>query len=232
MSNLCDEIASPRGRAIPPSVAIVPAGSFRIGENRDDKFADDTERPRRRVTIPRAFGLGVFPVTVAEFRAFRPSATDDPAEWPVTRVTWLDAQAYCAWLPGRFRLPSEVEWEFAARAGRETAYPWGDEIFPSQANYLYSEEGLKVGPGHPTPRGTFPPNAFGLEDMCGNVGEWVQDYWRPTYEEAPAARESDRRVIRGGAWDYLPRLLRCSWRDALAGTAQRDNLGFRVACDL
>ncbi len=98
---------------------------------------------------------------------------------------------------------------------------------------------MKVGRGHRTERGVFPPNAFGLFDMHGNVCEWVQDTWHPDYLGAPndssAWIQGGRRGwrgIRGGAWDYLPRLLRTSWRDALPETIRRDNVGFRVACDL
>ncbi len=204
----------------------VPAGEFWMGENANDKFANDTERPRHRVTVS-AFRLGAFPVTVAEFREFRPDHPDPGApDWPVTLVSWDDAAAYCAWRGGR--LPTEAEWEYAARAGSPTPYPHGEILAPADANYLYSEHAEKVGPGHRTPQGTYPPSAFGLHDLLGNVAEWCADPWRPRYD-APA--EPDRRVLRGGAWDYLPRLLRVSWRDSLPPSARRDNVGFRLAAD-
>lgn len=136
-------------------------------------------------------------------------------------------------------LPSEAEWEYAARAGSETAYGVGEQLSPEQANYLYDEHGQRVGRGSRTPRDTFPANAFGVQDLHGNVCEWVADVWHPNYAGAPvdgspwvAGGALGRRVIRGGAWDYLPRLLRSAWRDSLSETEQRDNVGFRLACNL
>ncbi|MEI8292774.1 MAG: formylglycine-generating enzyme family protein [bacterium] len=208
----------------------IPGGVFLIGENDDDKFANDTERPRHSVDVP-AFRMGATPVTIGEFRLFRPDHEPNlPPEWPAVWVSWDDAVAYCAWLGPGFRLPTEVEWEYAARAGSQKPYPWGDTITPEQANYLHNEQGAKIGPGHRTPVGAYPPNAFGLFDMLGNVCEWVRDLWRPDYQTGPQVNET-RRVLRGGAWDYLPRLLRCSWRDALAHDTRRDNVGFRIAAD-
>lgn len=196
-----------------------------MGENPDDKFANDTERPRHTVSV-RPFELAREPVTVGEFRAFRPRHEPGiPDDWPVAMVSWDDAVEYCGWL-GACRLPTEEEWEYAARAGSQSPYPWGDTIEPSLANYLYSEQGRRIGCGHRTPAGRFPPNSFGLHDMVGNVCEWVADSWRPTYG---SPSDPDRRVLRGGAWDYLPRLLRVSWRDSLHHTSRSDNVGFRIA---
>ncbi|MDX2081961.1 MAG: formylglycine-generating enzyme family protein [Terrimicrobiaceae bacterium] len=204
----------------------VPGGEFEMGENDDDKFANDTERPRHVETVA-TFLLAAGPVTIGDFRRFRPDHEPGlPEEWPVAMVTWEDAIAYCEWLGGGARLPTEAEWEFAARAGSATPYPWGSMIDPTLANYLYNEEGRKVGPGHRTPVGDYPPNAWGFSDLCGNVCEWTADEWRPSYD---SPRDAGRRVLRGGAWDYLPRLLRVSWRDALPHTARRDNVGFRIA---
>jgi formylglycine-generating enzyme required for sulfatase activity len=211
-----------------------------MGESRGDKFANNTERPAHAVEVA-PFALGCFPVTVAEFRAFRPEhAADEDAELPVTNVNWRDAQAYCEWLSEidgrRYRLPSEAEWEFACRAGSEGPFAFGAEIKPGQANYFYSESGKRIGPGQRTPCGAYPANNFGLHDLHGNVCEWVEDAWHPDYAGAPADGSAwmggahlGLRVIRGGAWDYLPRLLRSAWRDGLEETKRRDNVGFRVA---
>ena len=216
----------------------VPAGTFLMGENPDDKFANDTERPRHTVTI-RSFLLAEHPVTVAEFREFRPEHEPGaPADWPAAAVSWYDATAYCEWLGNGARLPGEAEWEYAARAGSVTPYPWGDTISPDHANYFYDEQGNKVGPGRRTPCGTYPANAFGLFDMIGNVCEWTADGWHADYVGVPgdqsprSASDNGPRVLRGGAWDYLPRLLRCSWRDRLAPGVRRDNVGFRIAADV
>lgn len=220
-------------------LVTVPAGRFSIGENDGDKFANDTERPRHEVTIARPFSLAAFPVTVAEFREFRPGHPDRGEDaWPTVRVSWHDAVAYCEWLGPGFRLPTEAEWEYAARAGSDTPFPTGQTLEISDANFLYDEHGFRVGLGRRTPAGAFPRNAFALESMNGNVCEWCADTWHPNYEGAPSdgsawiGGNDSLRVIRGGAWDYLPRLLRSSWRDALPASTRRDNVGFRVARDL
>ncbi|HSI15418.1 MAG TPA: formylglycine-generating enzyme family protein [Chthoniobacter sp.] len=214
-----------------PQLVALPGGEFTMGESVGDKFANDTERPAHRVTIA-PFALGRFVVSVGEYRVFRPGhAPEDSAELPVVNVSWNDAQAYCDWLSTqngrRCRLPSEAEWEYACRAGSTTPFACGNEVTPRDANYFYSEAGERIGPGRRTRAGEYPANAFGLHDLHGNVCEWVEDAWRPNYLVSTAA--DDRRVIRGGAWDYLPRLLRCAWRDGLPVDCRRDNLGFRLA---
>ncbi|MEI9894917.1 MAG: formylglycine-generating enzyme family protein [Chthoniobacter sp.] len=225
-----------------PRLVAIPAGQFIMGESPGDKFSNDTERPAHRVHL-RPFALGHFPVTVEEYRAFDTghAAHDDPA-LPVVNVSWNDARAYCAWLSetrgGSYRLPSEAEWEFACRAGSTTPFAFGSDITPHDANYYYSESGERVGRGRRTACGEFAPNAFGLHDLHGNVCEWVEDLWHASYRGAPddgsawlEAGDPARRVIRGGAWDYLPRLLRSAWRDGLGVDRRRDNVGFRIAAN-
>lgn len=220
----------------PPDFVVIPAGEFLMGENDGDKFTNDTERPRHAVRI-ESFELARAPVTLGEYRLFRPGHEPGlPDSWPAAMVSWEDATAYCTRLGDGCRLPTEAEWEYAARAGSPSHYPWGDLISPSKANYYYTEQGGKVGCGHRTPPGSFPPNAFGLFDMMGNVCEWTADIWHPDYQGAPATGEPwkgddvyGRHVLRGGAWDYLPRLLRVSWRDYLPSSSRRDNVGFRIA---
>ena len=223
-----------------PLMVKLPAGEFIMGENAGDKFANDTERPAHRVCIAPGLALGCFPVTVGEYRRFRPGPAPDEADnLPVVRVNWHEACAYCDWLSERtarvYRLPSEAEWEYACRAGMQTPFASGDEITPAQANYLYDENGLRVGIGGRTPVGNYPPNKFGLHDLHGNVGEWVVDTWHPDYQGAPVdgrawiGIEGSGRIVRGGAWDYLPRLLRSAWRDWRPADQCTDNIGFRVA---
>ncbi|HXC01207.1 MAG TPA: formylglycine-generating enzyme family protein [Opitutaceae bacterium] len=244
-----------------PALVELPPGDFIMGGTDDDKFVTDTERPAHRVTLAHRFALGRFPVTVGEYRAFAPQhAPNDNPDWPVVKVSWDDAQAFCIWLASLtgqpFRLPSEAEWEYACRAGTRTSFVDGNQITPLDANFLYSEEGQRIGLGQRTPAGRYAPNAFGLYDLLGNVCEWVEDVWHRNYDDAPTngsawlatggsteltAGGSDcstqsrttcgelRRTIRGGAWDYLPRLLRSAWRDSLPRTHHRDNLGFRLA---
>jgi formylglycine-generating enzyme required for sulfatase activity len=235
-----------------PGLVELPPGNFIMGGTDDDKFVTDTERPAHHVAIAHRFALGRFPVTVGEYRAFEPrhAPSDDP-DWPVVNVSWDDAQAFCIWLASitgqPFRLPSEAEWEYACRAGTRSSFIDSDKITPLEANFLYSEEGQRIGLGQRTPAGRYAPNAFGLYDLLGNVCEWVEDAWHRDYTGAPtngsawlATDKLDyrttsgepRRTIRGGAWDYLPRLLRSAWRDSLPRTHHRDNVGFRVALTL
>jgi formylglycine-generating enzyme required for sulfatase activity len=218
----------------------IPAGEFVMGENEGDRFANDTERPAHKVKLRSPFALGEFPVTVTEFSRFQfDCSAADNGELPAIRASWHDAVAYCEWLTkqtGReYRLPTEAEWEFACRAGSRTPFACGDEISVSDANFLHDENGIRIGLGQRTPVGKYPANRFGIYDMHGNVCEWVADAWHPDYFGAPNdgrawfPAEDDRRVIRGGAWDYLPRLLRSSWRDWRFAHHRADNIGFRVA---
>jgi formylglycine-generating enzyme required for sulfatase activity len=218
------------------------AGEFTMGENADDRFANDTERPAHSVRIPAGLSLGCFPVTVGEFRRFHPAhAPGEAGELPVVHVNWHDARAYCSWLTKTthhtYRLPSEAEWEFACRAGSSSVFAFGGDLTPASANFLHDESGLRVGGGGRVPVGGYPPNAFGLHDLHGNVCEWVEDTWHANYFGAPADGQpwiepgAAQRTVRGGAWDYLPRLLRSPWRDWRVADERVDNLGFRVATD-
>jgi formylglycine-generating enzyme required for sulfatase activity len=222
----------------------LPTGEFIMGETKHDKFSTDTERPAHRVDISRPFAIGRFPVTVGEFRAIFPAhAPHDDPTLPAVNLCWDEASAYCEALSlhtgEEYRLPSEAEWEYACRAGSRTAFFTGSELTVHQANYLYSEAGQRVGRGSRTALGHYEPNAFGVHDLHGNVCEWVVDVWHSNYHSAPADQQpwleggdADLRVIRGGSWDYLPRLLRSAWRDALSRGTRRDNVGFRVALNL
>jgi formylglycine-generating enzyme required for sulfatase activity len=233
----------PEIAAAPDLVRLQP-GSFVMGGAKGDKFVTDTERPAHRVMIARSFALGRFPVTVGEYSVFAPGhAPGEESGWPAVNMNWDDALAYCEWLSAEtgkpYRLPTEAEWEFACRAGSRGPFSAGDEITADCANFLYAEDGERVGPGRRTLVGSYPPNAFGLHDLHGNVCEWIEDTWHSDYLGAPEdgsawldSGDSACRVIRGGAWDYLPRLLRSAWRDSLRQTQSRDNIGFRVALTL
>jgi formylglycine-generating enzyme required for sulfatase activity len=222
-----------------PLMVVLSGGEFQMGENSEDKFANDTERPAHPVRILAGLSLGSFPVTVGEFRRFRPGHAPDEAEnLPVVGVNWHDAQAYCGWLTVRtqrtYRLPSEAEREFACRAGSRRLFASGDDITTADANFSLDENGMRIGAGRRLPVGSFPPNAFGVADLHGNVCEWVEDTWHPNYHGAPddgrawVETGDSRRVVRGGAWDYLPRLLRSAWRDWRPAGERADNVGFRV----
>jgi formylglycine-generating enzyme required for sulfatase activity len=213
-----------------------------MGENPGDKLAGEAERPAHEVSISPGLALSVAPVTVGEFRHFRAGALPgEEAGLPAVHVSWIDAAEYCAWLSLKtglpYRLPSESEWEFACRAGSIAAYTFGDELTPGMANYLHAANGSPASDGRRTPAGKYPPNVFGLHDVHGNVCEWVADVWHPTYLGAPAEGSAwngggELRVVRGGAWDYPPPLLRSSHRDSLPRDCRRDNVGFRIAVSL
>jgi len=212
---------------IVPELVELPAGEFWMGGVSEDKFVTDVERPRHLVRIGSKVSLGRFPVTQQQF-------SSSGGDFPVVGVSWQEARNFAEWVGaqvgGEGRLPTEGEWEYAARSGCEnSAMPGVDE-----ANYLYQEDGEKVGVGELTKVGQYPLNPFGYGDLLGNVLEWVEDDWRPNYwgsaGDGSALRDGGaRRVVRGGAWDSLPRLLRVTWRDGLPCARRQDNLGFRVA---
>ena len=156
---------------------------------------------------------------------------------PVVGVSWNDAQAYVKWLGEKsgqvYRLPSEVEWEYAARAGTTSAYHWGDEAGSGHANFFGF--GSEWSGRRTSPVGSFAANAFGLHDMIGNVWEWLQDCWNETYTGAPddgRAWESGgcgRRVVRGGSWDNLPEGARAACRAWSEPGIRNGIQGFRLA---
>ncbi|MEM6915186.1 MAG: formylglycine-generating enzyme family protein, partial [Verrucomicrobiota bacterium] len=213
-----------------PETILIRAGRSVRGGGTDDRFTNATELPRGEIVIGSSFEMSMYPVTEEEWSAFRRGVEGEKeTRLPITRVTWFEAVEYADWLSeetgANWRLPTETEWEYACRAGTETPFFTGHDISTDQANYLYTEEGSRIGPGQVRPVGSYPPNAFGLYEMHGNVSEWTLDSWRPSYESKVEVDET-RRVVRGGGWDYLPRLLRSSWRDALPPVTRRDDLGF------
>jgi formylglycine-generating enzyme required for sulfatase activity len=211
----------------------VPPGTAQIGCVPGDTRCDDAENPRFPVTIREPFEMLSNEVSVRDFRAFAAALSrrmPRQPEWysnvnhPVVNVTWDEAQAYCEWVGGR--LPTEEEWEYAARGGLDgKLFPWGDE-FTGQGNArheLRSERYLFTAPVR-----SFPPNAFGLHDMAGNVWEWTASVFRQTYRSPPSDPGYDLRTIRGGGWDNFISRLRVSERAALSRRG-RHNLyvGFR-----
>jgi formylglycine-generating enzyme required for sulfatase activity len=234
-----------------PELILIPPGSFEMGAGENDKFATMLELPRREVVIPKSFGLGKYPVTFSQFDAYVRATSNSSAppdydtgrgSHPVGSVSWLDAQGYLEWLRNKtgkpFRLPSEAEWEYACRAGTKSTFSPGDYLTLEDANFWYSEDGKKIGPGRPLPVGTYPANAFGLCDMHGTICELVEDSWTDSYgdhssESKPVYVDSSSLVVtRGGSWDYATRLLRSAFRDWVDRDRRLDNIGFRVACDI
>lgn len=219
------------------AVAVIPAGPFLMGGVPDDKFVSSVELPRHEVRLA-SFALGLAPITRGEWHG--DSSVENPA-LPITGVSMAEVENFLERLgmqDGKsYRLPSEAEWEYACRAGCVgTVFPKGSSLAAADANFLYDESGVQVGSGAPTPPGRFPANGHGLFDMLGNVCEWTADAWHPSFIGAPAdgsawlnGGKPSCRVIRGGGWDHLPRVLRASWRDWAPENARWDNLGFRIA---
>jgi formylglycine-generating enzyme required for sulfatase activity len=225
----------------PLPMAAIPPGRFFMGGMEVDKFVSEVELPAREVVVEKGFLISETPITreqwIAVMGRLTPgNALDLPGNAPVVCVSFPDAGAFCREIG--CRLPSEAEWEYACRAGSETVFPHGSDVSTDDANYLYDELGLRIGKGKLMPVGSYGRNAFGLYDMIGNVCEWVADAWHPGYKGAPvgtapwlADGKKSCRVIRGGGWDHLPRVLRASWRDWAPESAHWDNLGFRVVED-
>jgi formylglycine-generating enzyme required for sulfatase activity len=240
-----------------PEMVVLPAGTFTMGSPASERGRNKDEGPQRKVTIRRPFALGKFEVTFAQWDACvgEGACTHKPGDqgWgrgrrPVINVSFYDAKQFVAWLARKtgqpYRLASEAEWEYAARgptAASEPNAPFytGATISYRQANYdanftynggkqgLYRQKTLDVG--------SLPRNGFGLYDMVGNVWEWVEDCYRDSYAGAPGdgspveTRDCKLHILRGGAWNYQPQLLRSAYRYATAPTVRLENAGFRVA---
>ena len=230
-----------------PEMVVIPAGAFRMGCLSNDDDCRDDEQPVHEVTLALPLALSVYEVTFAEWDACVAAGgcgghEPDDEGWgrgsrPVIDMSWDDARAYAEWLSAQtgaeYRLPSEAEWEYAARAGTATKYSWGNEIGVHCAN-CYGCGGEWAG-ALTAPVGSFQSNAFGLYDMHGNVWEWVADCWNGSYAGAPSdgsvwlQGDCDRRVLRGGYWGYIPRGLRAAYRFRNASVYRDHDTGFRVA---
>lgn len=194
-----------------PELVQIPGGSFDMGSD----FGHRSERPAHRVTI-EPFAIGKYEVTVAEYQACvdagacRPQSdlAEASPETPIHDISWSDAQDYVAWLREKtgapYRLPTEAEWEYAARAGSETRFWWGEEVGVGRANCQNC--GGEWDRSRPVEIGSYEANPFGVHDMHGGVMEWVADCWSNDYQGAPAdgsARNQSnclQRVLRGGSW--------------------------------
>jgi len=226
-----------------PEMVVIPEGEFLMGS---DVGARD-ERPAHRVWVD-SFALARHTVTnrlyrqfVEETRHAPPRAWSDerfnnPAQ-PVTSVSWFDATEYCAWLALRtgkaYRLPTEAEWERAARGGlEEKLYTWGDELPECQPRYK------QLWLAGPEPVGQRPPNGFGLYDISENVHEWCADWYEADYYEHSPARNPQgplagtRRSSRGGSWRHQIKITRVAARSSIPPEYRYSDYGFRCAMDL
>ncbi len=235
-------------------LVLIPAGTFWIGSPESEGRRRDNEGPRHRVTLTRAFWMGVCPVTQAQYEAMvgvNPSEFSktgeenarveglDTGAFPVENVSWADAAAFCEKLSALpeeiarglvYRLPTEAEWEYACRGGLASgAFCFGDTLDTLWANYEVS------GLGRTCPVGSYPPNAFGLHDMHGNIWEWCAD-WHAPYPVGPVSDptgppEGTERVARGGSFCERPEFCRSACRDDYS-PEDGGGVGFRVVLTL
>ena len=231
-----------------PEMVVIPAGSFMMGSPNDAddpfsnskpvKIAEEFDKPQHRVNI-QSFSIGKYEVTQEQWFAVMGNnpSYNKGRRLPVESVSWDDAQVFVQKLSQKtgkkYRLPSEAEWEYAARAGSTTTYPWGNSDSESHVYAWFSAI------AHATnPVGIKKPNQFGLYDMIGNAWEWAQDCWNGNYSGAPTdgsawiRGDCSGRVLRGGSWDVSPQRLRAAGRSGYP-TASRDyGGGFRVAMSI
>ena len=252
------------GNDITLEMVAIPGGTFTMGTEDEEierlvkKFNWDgfrSERPQHRVTVS-SFYMGRYPITQSQWKAIAATAKIDidlktnPSnfkgnELPVERVNWYQATEFCKRLSREtkqeYRLPSEAEWEYACRAGTTTPFYFGETITGELANYNASETYAEEAKGEyrkkTTPVGQFPPNAFGLYDMHGNVWEWCADTWHDNYDGAPRDGsvwikngDDNRSPLRGGSWFVYPAYCRSAYRDNFDRRDSYDVDGFRVVC--
>jgi formylglycine-generating enzyme required for sulfatase activity len=224
-----------------PAMVVVPAGSFTMGSPEAEGMA--AEHPAHDVVIAKPFAIGKYEVTFAEWDVcvaaggcpFVADSNTGRGQQPATTVKWEEAQRYTEWLSRltgkRYRLPTEAEWEYAARAGSTTRFPFGDDPAPigDYAWYLHNSA------SGPRPVGTRQPNRFGLYDMIGNVGEIVEDKWHFDYVGAPSdgtawsVGTADAHVLRGGCYIDSPDGARSASRVLLNSASRFFFYGFRIA---
>ncbi|AFY95903.1 hypothetical protein Cha6605_4996 [Chamaesiphon minutus PCC 6605] len=230
------------GDGIGLDLVSIPGGTLMMGDERHHQ----DEQPVHQVTVP-AFFISKYPITQAQYRSImgENAGSGMGDNYPIEKVSWDDAIEFCNKLSqqtgDRYTLPSESQWEYACRAGTTTAFYFGETIVPDLVNYHgdYPYQGAPTGENREqtTPVGSFPPNAFGLSDMHGNVWEWCLDEYQPSYQGAPidgsawisSVEESNlKRVMRGGAWDYVARGCRSAVRGSLASQIRLAGCGLRV----
>ncbi|HET9913229.1 MAG TPA: formylglycine-generating enzyme family protein [Anaerolineales bacterium] len=234
------------GNGLGLDLIVIPSGMFRMGSLPNTGNPD--EYPQHFVTI-KSFMLGKFLVTQGQWKAVMgklPPCRFKGDHLPVERVSWEDAQKFCQRLSQkterRYSLPSETQWEYACRAGTTTPFSFGETITIDVVNFN-GEHSFRAEPRgryiHVTTEGgTFPPNAYGLYDMHGNLWEWCADNWLYDYSSSPRDdssyqnKDSRYRVARGGSWHEPPNLCRSAARMKFLQTDAEEVIGFRVVCEV
>ncbi len=216
---------------------MIESGEFIMGSPEDELYSDRDERPTRQVTVPNDFYIGVYEVTQEEWKTVMGT---EPSEFkgsdhPVDKVSWSDANRFLDKLnkmeeTDSYRLPTEAEWEYAARAGTNTAYSFGGSEEAELFQYAWFTENSED-KTHPV--GMKEANAWGLYDVHGNVAEWVMDEYHSNYQGAPSDSRVweggvDRRVYRGGSWDNAAENCRSGHRDDMGEGSRKNDIGFRV----
>jgi formylglycine-generating enzyme required for sulfatase activity/tRNA A-37 threonylcarbamoyl transferase component Bud32 len=243
-SGQAQQMVEDLGNGVLLEMVALPGGSFVMGAPEIEEGSSYSERPQHWVEIA-PFLMARYPLTQAQYQAImgkNPSRFSG-ANNPVENVTWHQAREFCERLSEKtrrkYRLSSEAEWEYACRAGTTTPFSFGETISPELANYngnyTYGKEPKGKYRKKTTPVGSFPPNAFGLYDMHGNVWEWCEDFWHETYEGVPndgsawlTGGNQNLRVLRGGSWFDDPWFCRCANRDGYDPDFGLNFNGFRV----
>ena len=232
------------GNGVTLEMVKIPGGRFLMGSPETEAGREDDEGPQHYVDVPEFF-MGKYPVTQAEWEAVmgnNPSYFKG-ANRPVENVSWNDATEFCQKLSQitgkKYSLPSESQWEYACRAGTTTPFSFGktitSELVNFNGNYTYADAAKGKYRKETTDVGIFPPNAFGLYDMHGNVWEWCQDVWHSNYNGAPTdgnawetGGDSNYRLLRGGSWYLISWYCRCAWRYYFLADFHYYGRGFRV----
>jgi formylglycine-generating enzyme required for sulfatase activity len=237
------------GNGVGLEMVAIPGGTFLMGSPETDPSPFDSsplpnESPQHQVTV-KPFFMGKYTVTQKQWQAvaalpqIKISLNPDPSSFkgenlPVEQISWYEAEEFCGRLSKKtgktYRLPSEAEWEYGCRAGTTTPFYFGETITKDLVN---CNHGLY----HTTPVGSFPPNAFGLYDMHGNIWEWCADPWHQNYNGAPndgsiwgSGGNNKYKQLRGGSWDYYPGLCRSAYRYWVDADNRNNGIGFRVVC--
>jgi formylglycine-generating enzyme required for sulfatase activity len=232
------------GGGITLEMVYIPGGTFLMGSPETENGHNIAESPQHKVTVA-PFYIGKFPLTQEQWEAVmgaKPSMFEG-AKRPVKAISWRDAVELCEQISQQtgciYRLPSEAEWEYACRARTTTPFHFGETMTSKLANYngnyTYAFGPKGAYRRQTTDVGSFPPNAFGLHDMHGNVWEWCADPWHETYEGAPpdgrtwkTGGDASLRLLRGGSWSNLPIVLRCACRFRLPQSFRPGNWGVRL----